>query len=252
MVDTVAVAEYLVSLNGQVDTTFNAQVENSAFHLSGTTGRAVVTLNVEWSREEAERHLHEYFCSWEADMHFRTAATPRTFKLTGLRMRSGADMWFGPTMMINIVGERARANHRRNHPWLYPKYAEHPLVGALVRRYQAARCGNELLAVTAYFCLSALEQAVPATTPGKGRRDRFCNFFGVHADVRSKLGDLVSSVGTFATARKIDQKHEERDLTSGEIYWIETLLRLLIDRAGRVFAGEPVGAEIAMQDLPPL
>lgn len=253
MVDYVRVAEYHVLTGGIAERTFATTIKNTAFDLTINDGRAVFHVRANWSEGQTRRHLREYLHSWEADMLLQPPAGPRrTFTLHTLRTRSGAAVTTLLSMEFAVGGPDAEANHRRQFPWLYHKYESIPLVKGLIDRYHAARLGNELLAVTGYFCLSALEQAVPVATAGKGRRERFCNYFGIDSAVRMKFGDLTSSVGTFNSARKIDSGHDPRNLTSAERYWIEAALRIFIERAGHVMSGNAITDEVTLGHLPPV
>jgi hypothetical protein len=60
--------------------------------------------------------------------------------------------------------------------------------------------------------LSAVRQALGGT------RSNLAALLNVERRVLDLFGDLVSLVGTHRTARKIDHKHELRDLTSVEHY----------------------------------
>jgi hypothetical protein len=161
-------------------------------------------------------------------------------------MRSGKGTAELLEIHVQIAGPQADANHRRQYPWQHHRYEANSLVSGLIQRYQGYRNGRELLTVVGYFCLSAIEQSLG------GGRAAIPDQLNVSSDVRKLFGDLVSSVGTFATSRKIDRNHDARELTPAEEYWLATALRLFIDRFGKHVLGEPVEPELTLNDLPEL
>lgn len=244
MMDRAEWLHYRVFLDDKMGEAFQLQYDNTAFSLQVERGIAVFAPHIDLSSAEiAERHIDDFLRSWEADLLFQTAAIRRHLRFERLQMRSGYGKYAGLHGVINVVGPQAEANHRRQFPWRHHSFADDPLVGAMIDRYQAYREGKELLPVLGYFCLSALERVA-------GSRDAFCRQYRIDRAVRDRFGDLTSAVGTFHSARKIDRTHNLRELTAEETFWLEATLRAIIYRAGEVAAGSVVSSDITMGMLP--
>ncbi len=143
------------------------------------------------------------------------------------------------------AGERARYPDPPD-----PTFKITPDVETLWARYEGYRRGREPLTAMAYFCLTVLEWI--AAPDDKNKRARGCSHFGIARDVRDKLGDLSSEVGTGESARKYSGKG--RPHTSAEEEWLRVCVRALIRRVGEVAAnGSAAGLpEITMASLPKL
>lgn len=243
--DRVEWCGYLVMVGGKVDNDFSLDLVNSAFHLQISNGDAVFTFFIDLPDiSSAAKYLQDFLTTWEADMCLQTEGARRELSNLQVHMRSGRARFHGPVLHVKARG--TEEIDRQTFPWRYHPYLANSLVAGLVQRYQAYRRGKELLPVVGYFCLSAIEQALG------GGRSTVPKYLNMSGEIRKTFGDLVSGVGTFATSRKIDRNHDVRELTAAEEYWLSTVLRMLIDRFGRHTAGEPVGQELTMDDLPML
>jgi hypothetical protein len=125
-----------------------------------------------------------------------------------------------------------------------------PDVETLWARYEGCRHGKEPLSAMAYFCLTVLEWIAAPT--GNNKRALVCSHFGIAREVRDKLGDLSSEVGTRESARKYSGTG--RPHTGAEEEWLRACVRAMIRRAGEVAPnGSAAGLpEITMASLPRL
>jgi hypothetical protein len=232
-------------LEGDKPTSWEFSVETSAFSLTIAGGLATFALKTHVSSlDAAERRIREYIHSWEADAVLQTGPVRRRFEMPGVSAPGLGGRATGPTVTATVVYPDGEANARRQYPWRYHKYADLPLIASLIERYQDYRGGRERLTVLGYLCLSALETYF-------GGRPALALACAIDPVVLSRLGRLVSEVGTYKTARKVTREHELRDLTAAEHYWLETSIRLLIGRAGDVLLHTCFDTELRMADLPP-
>jgi hypothetical protein len=67
-------------------------------------------------------------------------------------------------------------------------------------------------------------------------------------DAIDKLGRLVSTIGTPSSARKIGRNHEFREFSEQEEFWMETVIRELLRRAGK----SDEHLRLNLSNLPPL
>jgi hypothetical protein len=153
MLDRAEYLHYRVFLDNKTDETFHLEYVNSAFSLRVEKGVAIFTLHIDLSSAEiAERHIEDFIRSWEADLLFQTAGSRRHLRFEYLQMRSGHWRYTGLYGVINVVGPKAEENHRHQYPWRHHRFAQDPLVAAMIDRYQAYREGKESLPVLGYFC----------------------------------------------------------------------------------------------------
>lgn len=124
-----------------------------------------------------------------------------------------------------------------------------PDVETMWHRYQGYLDGREPLAAMAYFCLTLLEAQVDGTGNKIGRN---LSIFGIHREVRDKLGRLTAEVGDSESARKF--KTSSRDFTKPETAWIEAAVKAMIRRKGEHdYDDDPSSLTcLTMKDLPQL
>jgi hypothetical protein len=112
------------------------------------------------------------------------------------------------------------------------------------RRWLDFRSGRETLQSTAYFILTMVEAAV-------GDRKQAAKALNIELDVLRKIGELSSTRGDAATARKAPSSGVYRELTGPESGWLEQATRRVIKRLGEHASGS-VLSRIGMADLPNL
>ena len=95
--------------------------------------------------------------------------------------------------------------------------------------------GREPLFAMAYFCLSFLE---------RGNRTQAAQHYSIQSDVLKKLGELTSTRGDKATARKLSSTTEP--LSSSEATWIESAIKEIIKHLATLRPGQI----LKMTDLP--
>ncbi|HEX3529925.1 MAG TPA: hypothetical protein VH988_22925 [Thermoanaerobaculia bacterium] len=219
--------------------------ENSAFILELKNGQANFRFKYPLtSMKEAEDRVAEFLKSWEGDILLQTGPIRRHFEIRGYRAPGhGGMVWVHGS--LSVAGDLAEANTRQQTPWRRHPYWKEPLVAALVRRYEDYRCGRERLSVLGFLCLSALQHAF-------GGRKALAGKLKIELAVLNELGRLVSTVGSYGSARKINPGHDLRDFSPEEEYWIESVTRHLIVRAGDLFKGRALVSILTMQDLPQL
>jgi hypothetical protein len=225
---------------------WNFSHENGAFFLKIAEGRAMFLFKYPLAAmEEAERLVAEFIGSWEGDMLLQTGPVRRRFQTTGCRA-PGRGGYVHVSGLIRFAGDLVEATIRQKAPWRIPRYREIAIVSALIQRYEDYRSGRERLSVLGYFCISALQHAF------NGDRKVLAEKLEIEVAVLNALGRLVSTVGSFGSARKINRESELRDFSPNEEYWLESVSRELIERAGEVFSGRRAGAKLTMHDLPSL
>jgi len=221
--------------------------ENTAFILEVNEGAGVFAFKYPLpSLEAAERVADEFLRSWAGEMLLQTGPTYREFRMTGSRAPGHGGRVFA-VGSVSISGPQAEANTRLQEPWRRHPYWHQPLVRSLISRYESYRRGRESLAVVGYLSVTALERAF-------GSRKALRQALNIDERVLHKLTGLVSTVGTLETARKIEKPgvHQDRELSATEQFWIETVLRHLLMRAGEASDGRSPGTLLSLADLPPL
>jgi hypothetical protein len=117
-----------------------------------------------------------------------------------------------------------------------------PEVEVLWNRYCRFIEGGELLLSMAYFCLTFLESRFP----GGDKRTQAAVYYGVDIDILNKLGELTSTRGDTAMARKASGA--ATPLSGGEEAWINAAIRAIIKRLTTGQAGQ----SLRMSGLPSL
>lgn len=130
----------------------------------------------------------------------------------------------------------------------YPEPPQHfkvsPDVATMWLRYQGYRAGREPVLSMAYFCLTVVD--VRSGTRKKAARD-----LAISYDVLRKLGELTTTRGDAAIARKVVSHTGGSKLRPSELAWIESAVKLLIQRVGQLDGGGQC-PHVSMTDLPKL
>ena len=130
-----------------------------------------------------------------------------------------------------------------SYPPLPPVFLITPLVKMLWDRYMRYVAGNEPLFDMGYFCLTVLESYT-------GRRNQIARRYKVELAILDKIGELSSSRGGPADARKMT-KTQFTPATIGEQEWLKQAIRSLILQLGAVEAGD-MNSRLVMSQLPKL
>lgn len=232
-------------LEGESRSAWELVAENTAFSINLKRGDATFLFKYPLSSlDYGEQKVDEFLRSWEADVLFQTGRERRRFRISGSSAPGhGCQTYvYG---QVTIGGRLAEENTRRKTPWKRHRYWDIPLVDSLIQRYEEYRCGHERLTVLGFLCLSALSHAFDG-------RKALANRLNFDDSLLSELGRLVSTVGTHATARKISRDHDLRELTPLEEYWLESVTRELIRRAGEAYNGRIMESRCSLSDFPSL
>jgi hypothetical protein len=222
---------------------WEANFESSAFSVVIRAGKAIFRFKYPLSSlDEAERRLRDFLHSWEGDLLLQGAARRRTIQIAGSSAPGHGSRAYA-YLHATIGGPLAEANTRYQTPWRRHRYWELPLVASLIARYEDYRRGRERLSVAGFMILSALEHAF-------GGRSAAATALNVDKRTLSELGRLVSTVGTYRSARKMSANHELRELSDQEQWWLESALRELLRRAGEAQSGRGNPARLTPAELP--
>lgn len=136
-----------------------------------------------------------------------------------------------------------------------PRYPEPPQafvasvdVETMWYRYVAYKQGREPLGSMAYACYTLLLASIGGRR--RERPEKMVERYGLADDVRRRFLYFVTTVGDRTTLRKFTTK-EPRPRTAAEVSWVETVILLLIRRAGE-WAANPNAhfQKVTMADLP--
>lgn len=232
-------------LESEKPSTFAGIYENSAFLVTFANGTASFSFKSDLPNHmQAESAVARFLTSWEAECAFQGGVVRRQFVLQGSDgPGTGTRTYF--FAKVNLVGPENEAHARRETPWEFRGFEDFPVIESLIRRFEDHLRGREKLAVLAYFSLTVLEKLY-------GGRDEFGRILAVDKKILSQLGRLTSTVGTYVSARKVGKRHDLREFTPQEMFWIESAVRALIQRVGAFQKGEPVSTRLFLSDLPPL
>jgi len=117
-------------------------------------------------------------------------------------------------------------------------------VATLWNRYEGHLLGREPLPGMAFFCLTVVER------PYNGDRTKAAQALSISFPILDKLGELTSTRGDEATARKREEG-PLIPLTKREEQWIHVVLKEMIQRVAMNAAGAKPRT-VLMADLPPL
>lgn len=163
------------------------------------------------------------------DRHPPPPGTPQVIELAG-------------TINITMSGSASLHVARAAYPAPPTRFRVTPDVETLWHRYSGHKEGREPLLSMAYFCLTLLE------SDGRGRSGA-AQRFGIDLAILGKLGEITSTRGDDATARKVHGK-APLPLTDVERAWVEAAMKAVIRRVAEFAPGDPIS--LIMSDLPAL
>ena len=135
---------------------------------------------------------------------------------------------------------------RNTYPDPPKSFCFSPDVETMWLRYQGYKNGREPLLAMAYLCLTIVKSRA-------GGIGQAAHQFSVDKALLNKLGEISSTRGDMATARKVNRTGVSESLTETEIAWTEAAVRTLIRRIGEYDAAPGDSLPLlTMKDLPPV
>jgi hypothetical protein len=143
--------------------------------------------------------------------------------------------------------------HRRQYPRPPTDFVADTDSRIMWEQYERYKQGRDRLLPMAYSCLTRLEHRARAYAAKGNIRMRAASMYRVDYEVLDKLGQLATTLGDEAEARKLGPQIRLRAPTAQEVKWMEAALRLLIRRLGQ-YAADPQRAwpQLTMANLPDL
>lgn len=229
--------------------TFSNQLGN--FDLRG--GKLTITPTEHFAEEDQARQAIEPFLrAWEIEKDLTSNIGTIRFKFAQAEVIDRNPPPPGTPRIIRAKGSSlcvvsAKATLHvtcSEYPEPPPTFRTTPEVEMCYRRWMGYRNGKEPLPAMAYFVLTVFEQIA-------GGRDAAARVFQIDLAILQKMGDLTSTKGDEATARKVTAGKPLQGLTAVEQHWLETAVRRVIHRLGEHASGAPL-TRIRLADLPAL
>ncbi len=149
-----------------------------------------------------------------------------------------------PGGMLIVGGEATFTVTKRSYPPPPAAFRLTPEVQQAYGRWRDYRAGRERLLPTGYFVLTVAERLA-------GDRKAAARTFNIEEGVLHKFGELTSTKGDAASARKAPKHGQFAPLSGEEEAWLHETIRRVIKRLGEHASGAPL-ALLRMSDLPPL
>jgi hypothetical protein len=200
------------------------------------------------TEEEARTGIEPFLRSWEidADLRFDLGTIRFSFERAELIDRDppppGSHVLMAGTARFTVTVHPATLTiTRRTYPPPPTQFGVTVDVQIAYQRWRNVRLGREPLLGMAYWLLTVMSRLA-------GNPRAVAAAFNVDQKVLKTLGELSSTRGDLATARKVS--HGQRPLSGQEQSWLEKTVKVLILRIGQTSPGtEP---RLSMKDLPPL
>jgi hypothetical protein len=236
-----------------------------AFRMILEDGVATFVMKEHYPTEKDARHAVEgYLQAWELDAALRydsselrfvfdrpkivdrdpppppPRGTPQTVELEAAAIAVGA-------ASVDLVV------YRRQYPRPPTDFVADTDSRIMWEQYERYKQGRDRLLPMAYSCLTRLEHRARAYAAKGNIRMRAASMYRVDYEVLDKLGELATTLGDEAEARKLGPQSRLRAPTAQEVKWMEAALRLLIRRVGQ-YAADPQRAwpQQTMANLPDL
>lgn len=202
--------------------------------------------------EEARYEIEKFLRAWELDAALERGLGEFELKYVNSEVidRNPYQKRHSRTVPISAHGKayasaKAEIGVARGSYPNPPKYFRvSPNVETLWQRFHGYQKGNEPLLSMAYFCLTVVESF------GGGRK-KSASRFGVSADVLNKLGEITSTRGDRASARKLGRDSQLGPILDAERAWVECAIKIIIRRVAEVEQHNSLPI-IGMKDLPNL
>ena len=196
------------------------------------------------SLEDARATVEPLLRSWEVGSALHVARREFWLKLS-LSSFSADDEQPNSSAVIEAASATMSTDahvSRGKYPDFPSGFRASPLVESLWHRFEGYRAGREPLLSMAYFSLTLLEMDA-------GGNHAAADAFRIEESVLDKLGELTSTRGDHASARKMSPSL--KSLADSEALWVVAAVRAIIWRVGEVASGlAPV--PLSKSDLPPL
>ncbi len=224
--------------------------ENQIGRFSLEDGKLTVELSEHFPDEQSARQL-VYPClrSWEIETDLTANLGQLRFTFQNSKIIDRDPPPPGTTQVIYAQGIASMAAVGENvtvkitcgkYPEPPTAFTTTPDVELAHLRWTQFREGKETLQGMAYFVLTLIE------TKSRTRREA-ATTYQISFDVLRKVGELSSTKGDAATARKA----KFVEMTAKEKVWLDSTVKKIILRLGEHASGEPL-AELRMSDLPEL
>jgi len=226
----------------------------SAFNLRLADDHLTVEMKEHCATEHEARALVDPFVlAWEIDQALQSGA-PRAIRFRFLQSNV-SDRQPPPPGSPALLTGTASMTMTVNNPNLVVTAIKYPPppegfkasadVATLWHRYEGHLLGREPLPGMAFFCLTSVEWLYG------GDRRKAAQALSISFPVLAKLGELTSTRGDEATARKREEGRPLIPLTMREERWIHVVLKQMIRRVAMTAAGARPPT-VLMADLPPL
>ena len=242
---------HVVALNYRIEHSSSVDYDNAApldhseeafdIHVEGNKVRFVMKRHYA-TESEAVEAVKDYIRAWERLAALQKGPNEFTLAFAGAEIKDRnptpgivqARAMF--SSCVGVVDELTIHVSRAAYPQPPSRRLEFsPDIDSMYHRYIGYRTGREPLPSMAYFCLTVLENSVPAR---KDRRRVAARHYGIDYGVLSKIGRLCANKGG-AEARK--SKGVDEDLSEQERQFLEEAVKEIIIRAAEV-AGDPNGS----------
>lgn len=240
----VAALKYQVVKSDSVEFHNPDDVEIDTEEFAGRLSKGILTLQPKqhFATESEVRPIAEAFVqAWEIDAGLRDGRPDFQLRFEGSQI---VDRNPSPDVLsINVSSHLSLSGstHIRAIRSAYPDpphgLVVAPEVEVLWTRFCRYLANQEPLLSMAYSCLTLLE---------RGDRKLAAKHYLIHIDVLRKLGELTSTRGDNATARKLTG--QTSPLSWQERAWIEAAIKAII----RHIASRKPGVTLTMADLPSL
>ncbi|QDU31085.1 hypothetical protein ETAA8_62380 [Anatilimnocola aggregata] len=239
---------HLVSLHYQLETQATIKFDDpppldgnqTEFAYRLESGRLTVMMKQHCATEEAARNIVEPFLrSWELDFAIRRNSRAITFLFEKSEIIDLAPL--PPDGSVRCIAGTAHLTLTAYAPTVVAGFKDYPEpptnfkassdVENMWFRYARFLEDREPLLSMAYACLTVIEGST-GLKGNQGARDGAARMYAVDRQVLKHLGELVSTKGGPAEARKFDAGATLQELTNAERGWVAAAVRLLIRRKG--------------------
>ncbi|MCP4373239.1 MAG: hypothetical protein GY797_34810 [Deltaproteobacteria bacterium] len=256
---------HVVSLQYRLETTDTVtfdkpesiKVEVDSFQLRLENNSLIVELSEHFaSAEDARNAVESLLRAWEIDAALRYGKQEIFFVYEDAKIidrdplpqGSPQTVQLSTLGMVGAIGDLSVHVTRRTYPEPPSLFRSSPDVEVLWQRFNGYLEGREPLLSMAYFCLTVIEAS---TGVRRNKRQQAVQDYNIHLDVLNKLGELTSSRGDPKIARKFISGDILAPLSSKEVIWIETAIKVIIRRVGENLSTDSLPV-ITLKDLPEL
>jgi hypothetical protein len=219
-----------------------------------SNGRLTVHPAEHYARgEEARTVLDPFLRAWEVDADLSRGIGAIRFKFHSVRKidRNPPAKGVGSVSVATGPGEATWTGYAPTVQITQNTYSPPPRdfrttpeVEVAYGRWKAFREGREPLQSMSYAVLTLVESVA-------GGHRQAASTFQIDVRILDTIGQLSSTRGDGATARKFKQGLQFKPLSGGESSWLEAAVRRLVRRIGEHAAGARL-SRVTMNDLPTL